>query len=143
MTPSQRGNTAEYPYNPRIFRNFKHPYLCLMQSTIKIDVTLDQGRMPSEISWSATDSTADSTRKAKAMMLSFWDGADKTALRMDLWTKDMMVDEMTDFFYQTIMSMADTYDRATKQPALVKEMKKFAQEFYKKFQEEQMKTNKV
>jgi gliding motility-associated protein GldC len=114
-----------------------------MQSTIKIDVTLDQSRMPAEISWSATDSTADSARKAKAMMISFWDGADKTALRMDLWTKEMMVDEMTDFFYQTIMSMADTYDKATRQTELVKDMKKFAQDFYKKFHEEQLKTNKV
>jgi hypothetical protein len=36
------------------------------------------------------------------MMLSFWDGSEKAALRIDLWTKDMMVDEMADFFYQTI-----------------------------------------
>jgi gliding motility-associated protein GldC len=114
-----------------------------MQSTIKIDVTLDQGRMPSEISWSASDSTADTAKKAKAMMLAFWDGADKTALRMDLWTRDMMIDEMADFFYQTIMSMADTYNRATKQTELVEDMKNFAREFYKKFHEEQMKTNKV
>jgi gliding motility-associated protein GldC len=114
-----------------------------MQSTIKIDVSLDQSRMPTDISWSATDSTAESARKAKAMMISFWDGADKSAMRMDLWTKDMMVDEMTDFFYQTIMSMADTYDRATKQPELVKDMKNFAQEFYKKFHDAQLKTNKV
>ena len=30
-------------------------------------------------------------------MLSFWDSTDKSALRIDLWTKDMMVDEMADF----------------------------------------------
>jgi hypothetical protein len=55
----------------------------------------------------------------------------------------MMVDEMTDFFYQTLMSMADSYDRATRQPELVQDMKRFAQEFYAKFQAEQMKNNKV
>ena len=76
-------------------------------------------------------------------MLSFWDGADKTSLRIDLWTKEMMVDEMADFFYQSMMSMADTFDRATRQTALVNEMKKSAQEFYKKFQESQVKENKV
>jgi gliding motility-associated protein GldC len=114
-----------------------------MQSTIKIDVTLDQGRMPEEISWSATDSSMDKTRKAKGMMLSFWDGADKTALRIDLWTKDMMIDEMTDFFYQTLMTMADTYDRATRQAELVKDMKQFAKEFYTKSQEAQLKSNKA
>jgi len=114
-----------------------------MHSTITIDVNLDQSRLPEEISWSATDSTADQARKAKGMILSFWDGADKTALRIDLWTKDMMVDEMTDFFYQTMMSMADTFERATRQSELVEDMKKFAREFYGKFQKEQLKNNKA
>jgi gliding motility-associated protein GldC len=114
-----------------------------MQSTIKIDVNLDQGRTPEAISWSATESTMDAARKAKAMMLSFWDGADKTSLRIDLWTKEMMVDEMGDFFYQSLMSMADTFGRATRQDELVNEMKNFARDFYKKFQEKQLKENKV
>src|SRR5688500_14665750 len=98
-----------------------------MQSTIKIDVTLDEKRMPETISWAATESTMDASRSAKAMILGFWDGAEKTALRIDLWTKEMMVDEMTDFFYQTMMSMADSYERATKNKQLVAEMKNFAQ----------------
>lgn len=114
-----------------------------MQSTITIDVNLDQTRTPQDISWSATDSTMDRARKAKAMMLSFWDGAEKTSLRIDLWTKQMMIDEMADFYYQSLMSMADTFDRATRQKELVEDMKKFAQDFYKKFQETQMKENKV
>ena len=77
------------------------------------------------------------------MMLAFWDGAEKTALRIDLWTKDMMVDEMADFFYQTLMTMAETYQRATQDPTLVAEMKQFARDFYKKFRDLQMKTNKL
>ena len=93
--------------------------------------------MPEQIRWSATDSTADMMQNAKAMMLSFWDGADKSALRIDLWTKDMMVDEMADFYYQTLMGMADTYLRATQQQELSEDMKTFAKEFYKKFRETQ------
>ena len=85
----------------------------------------------------------DTARKAKAMMLSFWDGADKTSLRIDLWTKEMMVDEMADFFYQSMMSMADTYERATRHTELVKEMKNFARNFIKNFRKSQMKENKV
>ena len=85
----------------------------------------------------------DSQREARAMILGFWDGAEKTALRIDLWTRDMMVDEMTDFFYQTMMSMADTYNRATRNEALVNDMKTFAQSFYKKFQEEQVRNSKA
>jgi gliding motility-associated protein GldC len=114
-----------------------------MQSTITIDVTLDQSRTPEAISWSATESTMEAARKAKAMMLSFWDGAEKTSLRIDLWTKEMMIDEMADFYYQSLMSMADTFSRATQQTDLVNDMKNFAQQFYKKFQENQVKENQL
>jgi gliding motility-associated protein GldC len=66
----------------------------MQTSTITIDVELDDDKVPQQISWKATDSSADMAQKAKAMMISFWDGSDKTALRIDLWTKDMMVDEI-------------------------------------------------
>jgi hypothetical protein len=76
-------------------------------------------------------------------MLAFWDGADKSALRIDLWTKDMMVDEMADFFYQTMMGMADSYNRATHNQELVSDMKAFAKDFMKKFKAQQLKENKA
>ena len=59
------------------------------QSTITINVGLDIDKVPEQITWSATQSTAEEAQKAKAMMLSFWDGQEKAALRIDLWTKDM------------------------------------------------------
>lgn len=113
------------------------------QSTIAIDVHLDNDKVPEIINWKADNSSAEAVQKAKAMMLSFWDGADKSALRIDLWTKDMMVDEMADFFYQTFMGMADSYDRATHNQELVNDMKNFAKDFYKKFRDQQVKENKV
>ncbi len=113
------------------------------KSTIQIQVGLDEQRVPESIEWTATDSTADRMNKAKAMMVAFWDGADKTALRIDLWTKEMMVDEMADFFYQTMMTMADSFNRATHDQELVGEMKDFAKQFYQKFREKQMKENKL
>ncbi|HRO68771.1 MAG TPA: gliding motility protein GldC [Chitinophagaceae bacterium] len=112
-------------------------------SSITIDVHTDENKIPDAISWNATDTTADQGQNAKAMMLAFWDGAEKTALRIDLWTKDMMIDEMADFFYQTLMTMADTYGRATNYKDMVGDMKNFAQEFYQKFREKQMKENKA
>jgi gliding motility-associated protein GldC len=113
------------------------------QSTIAIDVLLDKDKVPEQINWKADNSSAEAMQKAKAMMLSFWDGADKSALRIDLWTKDMMVDEMADFFYQTFMGMADSFERATHNQELVTDMKSFAKDFYKKFRDQQIKENKV
>ena len=115
----------------------------MAKSSIVIDVELDEGRVPSSIEWKASESTIERPQQAKAFMLSLWDGADKTALRIDLWTQKMMVDEMADFYFQTFMTMADTYARATRQTELVNDMKQFAQEFFKKFQEIQMKENKA
>lgn len=107
------------------------------ESNITINVSLDEQKVPQDIYWSATDSTADQRQRAKAMMVSFWDGQEKAALRIDLWTQEMMVDEMADFYFQCLMGMADTLQRSTGQAALVSDMKRFAQDFYRKFQESQ------
>jgi len=111
-------------------------------SNINIEIQLDDDKVPQQINWKASDSTADMMQPAKSMMIAFWDGADKSALRIDLWTKDMMVDEMADFYYQTMMGMADTFLRATQQKDLVEDMKTFAKDFYKKFRDTQLKENK-
>ena len=115
----------------------------MKQSSINIQVSLDEQKIPVDISWNASDSSAHNTRKAKAFLLSLWDGTDKTALRIDLWTKDMMVDEMEDFFYQTLMTMADTYQRATQYPEIANDIKVFAKQLYTKSRERQLKENKL
>ena len=103
------------------------------QSTIQINIDLDENKVPQAISWKASDSSANFDNPAKSLMVSFWDGKERAALRIDLWTKEMMVDEMADFYYQTMMTMADTFERATHQQELVGEMKTFAKNFYTKF----------
>jgi gliding motility-associated protein GldC len=112
------------------------------QSSIKIDILLDPNKVPEQINWIATDSSADMVQKAKAMCIAFWDGTDKTAMRIDLWTKDMMVDEMADFYYQMLMSMADTFKRATQQQEISDDMKTFAKNFFEKFRALQIKDQK-
>jgi gliding motility-associated protein GldC len=115
----------------------------MTESSIHLDVQLDENKIPSDIIWSAPDNSPENTRKAKAFMLSLWDGADKTSLRIDLWTKDMMIDEMEDFFYQTLMTMADTYQRATRHDDLAIEIKTFAKSLYQKSRAKELKENKL
>ena len=111
-------------------------------STITIKVKLDENRIPQQIEWNATGTTTEHIQQAKGLMLAFWDGTEKTAMRIDLWTKDMMVDEMADFFYQTLTTMADTYNRATHHEELTNEMKEFAKSFYQKFKDKVLKEGK-
>jgi len=110
------------------------------KSSIVIDVYLDKDKVPAQLAWNANPDRE--SQPAKAMLVAFWDGAEKTALHIDLWTKEMMVDEMADFYYQTMMGMADTFDRATHNHELVHDMKDFAKTFFQKFREQQLKENK-
>lgn len=99
----------------------------MKKSEIKFTVTLDENKMPTKIDWSASD--ADITSTSKAIMLSVWDAEAKNTLRIDLWTKEMMVDEMKLFYHQSLLSMSDTLERATGEKEAAQAMRNFAQDF--------------
>ena len=67
-------------------------------SKIELNVELDENRIPEKLSWTAQDGGI-SNAEAKAIFLSVWDAKAQESLRIDLWTKDMPVDEMKLFFY--------------------------------------------
>ena len=99
---------------------------------IGFKVELDEHQMPISIEWTATDAPDESARETKSIMLSVWDGEEKRAMRIDLWTRDMLVDEMKLFVFQTLMTMADTFERATSEGAMANEMRSFANGFAEK-----------
>ncbi len=101
-------------------------------SEVSVQVHLDEQNLPLQMDWDASDSPIKGRKPCKAMLLSMWDGDAKNALRIDLWTKDMRVDEMEHFFFQTLSTMADTYARATQKKEVAAEMKRFAHAFGKK-----------
>ncbi len=99
----------------------------MKQSEIKFTVTLDENSMPSQINWSASDTSTASD--SKAVMISLWDDKAMSALRIDLWTKEMKVDEMKLFYHQNLLSMADTLERATGEKEGAQDMRNFAKTF--------------
>ena len=101
-------------------------------SEIKFTITLDDNKIPEAIQWEASDSGIEGRKECKATMITVWDAKENTTLRIDLWTKDMPIDQMNRFFYENLMTMADTYQRATNDTNLSLEMKKFADHFAKK-----------
>lgn len=101
-------------------------------SEIKFSVTLDENKVPAILEWEASDSGMEGKKPCLATLLSIWDPKDHTTLRIDLWTKDMLVDDMKRFFYENFMTMADTYQRATNDAEMVKFIRKFGEEFGKK-----------
>ena len=101
-------------------------------SEIKFTVSLDENKLPVKIDWNASDANEESS--CKSLMISLWDANEKNTLRIDLWTKDMTVDEMKQFYHQCLLSMADTFDRATGEAEAAKEMRTFAQHFGEKME---------
>jgi gliding motility-associated protein GldC len=101
------------------------------KSQIAIDVTLDENKVPEKLNWTAPDGGVDNA-PTKAMMLSVWDHTAKESLRIDLWTKDMPLDEMKIFFHQTLSAMADTFYRATNDEKMTDTMKDFCDYFAEK-----------
>ena len=102
------------------------------QSDINISVSLNEEKLPVAISWKADDSGVEGMRQSKAVMLALFDKKDQTTMRIDLWTQEMMVEEMQLFFYETLASMADTYERATNDNELAGDMRNFARDFGKR-----------
>jgi len=100
-------------------------------SDIKITVGLDENNVPDKLLWTAQDGGVEQ-EEAKAMLLSVWDSKAKETLRIDLWTKDMPVDEMKQFFHQTLVAMADTFQRATADEKMSDTMRDFCDYFAEK-----------
>lgn len=95
---------------------------------IKITVELDDDDVPTQIVWEASEARGAGSTPCRSMMLSLWDGERKTIAAIDLWIKDMTVDDMNLYFYQAIHQMADTYLRATKNSDVAKSMHEFAEQ---------------
>ena len=102
-------------------------------SDIKFNIGLDENKVPEEISWSATDGGINN-ESSKAIMISVWDDKKKDTLRIDLWTKDMPVDEMKQFYHQTLVAMAETFERATNDVKMGATMKDFCDYFAEKLE---------
>ena len=105
----------------------------LITSEIKFEIELDSNRVPEKLFWTAEDGGI-AKEEAKAIMLSIWDSKAKETLRIDLWTKDMPVDEMKIFFHQTLVAMSDTFNRATDDEKMTNTMKDFCDYFAEKLE---------
>ncbi len=102
-------------------------------SDITIRVGLDKDRVPLKIEWSASDMHENGKfEECKAMAVALFDKEHRDTLRIDLWTKEMQVQEMDRFVYQALRSLSQTYLRATQNKEMAEEMAKFAHHFGEK-----------
>jgi gliding motility-associated protein GldC len=96
---------------------------------IKVTVELNDQNLPTGIAWQATEGQEEGETACQAMMLSFWDSETQAVAAIDLWTEEMSIEEMNQYFYQVIHKLADTYLRATKDDAIAREIHAFGEGF--------------
>ena len=100
----------------------------MKESEIKTKINLDENKVPEQIHWTAEDA-GEINQKSEAILMSLWDAQEQNSLRIDLWTKEMKVDEMKTFFHQTLTAMTDTFERATGDEKMAGDMRRFCQYF--------------
>lgn len=108
----------------------------MRKSEIKFVVELDEQNVPDKIFWDASDRDEDEVSETKAISLSVWDSLQKNSLRIDLWTKDMPVDEMKRFSVDTIGGLAQTILNATGDSYMSNEMNALCEKLVKHLEEE-------
>lgn len=106
----------------------------MQKKEINITVELDEQNIPTNIIWRADDMQGQSEAQCRAMLLSLWDAKQKDTLKLDLWTKDMTVDEMKIFFHQTLVTMASTLKNATNDERISGDMMDFCDYFAEKME---------
>jgi gliding motility-associated protein GldC len=106
----------------------------MKKAEIKLTIDLDAQNVPESIMWESTDAQNKEAMPVKSMMLALWDQNYKNTLRIDLWTKDMPVDEMKMFFYETLMTMGDSFLRATGETNIVEDLRDYCAHFADKME---------
>ncbi|MBS1949681.1 MAG: GldC [Cytophagales bacterium] len=85
----------------------------MKKSEINFKIELDQNNIPEKILWDATDKPEDGFSESKSISISLWDHLQKNTMRIDLWTKDMPVNEMKRFYIDCLGGLAQSILTAT------------------------------
>jgi gliding motility-associated protein GldC len=103
----------------------------IKSSEINIKVGLNENNLPLAMKWSAQDGGMIDA-PASAFLLSIWDPKEKNTMKIDLWTKDMSIEEMKQFFHQTLLTMADTFEKATGEHLMSEDLRDYCYHFAEK-----------
>ncbi len=85
----------------------------MITSEIRFKVELDEKKIPEKIFWTASDSDSLGLTEAKAMSVAVWDHLKNQTLRIDLWSKDMPIDDMKRFYIDMVGGLATSLRDAT------------------------------
>ncbi|WP_040497682.1 gliding motility protein GldC [Fulvivirga imtechensis] len=94
----------------------------MKKSDIKFTIELDKENIPEKIMWSATEKPDGALAETKSISVSLWDHEQMNTMRIDLWTKEMPVDQMKRFYVDCLGGMAQTILNSTGDEFMATEM---------------------
>lgn len=98
------------------------------KTQITLTVTLDENNTPEDMEWSAPDGGVKE-QSMEAFFLSTWDKDAQESARIDLWSKEMPVDQMQVFVHQTLIGIRASYLKATEDAQMGEAMQQFCDFF--------------
>jgi gliding motility-associated protein GldC len=108
----------------------------MRKTNITFNIDLDNNNVPEKIQWNATDKPEDGFSETKAISVALWDQRQKNTLRIDLWSKDMPVNEMKRFYIDCIGGLAQSVLSATGDETMSREMNALCDTLVKHLEEE-------
>jgi gliding motility-associated protein GldC len=106
----------------------------MRKSTIEFTIELDEQNIPEKILWDATDKPEEGLTESKAISIALWDQVQKNTMRIDLWTKEMPVEEMKRFYIDCIGGLAQSALTATGDEYMAAEMNALCEKLVKHVQ---------
>ena len=101
-----------------------------MKQILKFEVELDENNLPNSIKM-LEEKASNSSIDLKALMIAAWDAKRKETLRVDIWTKDMPVNDMFIMYHQNMMGMATSLEKSTGQNKLANALRDYCDFFAK------------
>lgn len=95
----------------------------MKKSNIHFTVELDDNNIPERILWDASDKPDEGLTETKSISLALWDHSQRNTLRIDLWAKDMPVDDMKRFYIDCIGGLSQSVLTATGDELMAQEMR--------------------
>ncbi len=94
----------------------------MKKSTIQFTVHLDDKNIPEKIEWDATEKPESGISETKAISINLWDHEQKNTMRIDLWAKDMPVDDMKRFYIDCVGGLSQSVLSSTGDEFIASEM---------------------
>ena len=99
----------------------------MKKSEINFKIELDENNVPEKIQWDATDKPESGFSDSKSISISLWDHTQKNTLRIDLWTKDMPVNEMKRFYIDCLGGLSQSILTSTNDELMANEINKLCE----------------